>query len=505
LWGGGYGKFRHSQGYLTLCAAMLIPYNTDAPLYYPPFATVGTIIVNVLLFIPIFMQEDPYAMEMAFASDPADWEERDPGLDFDVPKVDENGQPIDEAEREEYRKALEEMKADAKRASGQQYGRIGNTTVWRLMTLEFGKFRPWQWLTANYMHVDIFHLLGNMFVLWGFGLVVEGKLGWWRFILTYNLIGIFGWGFVQMIMLFADEGIGLGASLAIFGVLVMALVWAPANEMECIFILGFRVIVFEASIMSIAMFSVFLQIAISALHIIIFTNMGLGLRITSEILHLIGAGLGFAVGVMMLKKNWVDCENWDMFSVWAGKNTKTLQEDREDVTKELEQIKQKEKKKLESAQEKPIVRAGPANQQEVLAAQFRQQVAAGKPLEAWNTFCRGEQECLGWSLPEPDFVGYISSLRNQQLWDHAVGAMQEYLQRYSERETKIRFALAQVLVQQLNRPRDAWQVLNELNEGLLSPQDKAIYDKLRTACKQRAAAAKKSGERRAESGEPEKG
>jgi len=32
---------------------MLIPYSTDAPVYYWPFATVGLIVVNVALFAAI--------------------------------------------------------------------------------------------------------------------------------------------------------------------------------------------------------------------------------------------------------------------------------------------------------------------------------------------------------------------------------------------------------------------------------------------------------------------
>jgi membrane associated rhomboid family serine protease len=358
-----------------------------------------------------------------------------------------------------------------------------------LMTLEFGKFRPWQWLTANYMHADLFHLLGNMFVLWGFGLVVGGKVGWWRFLGIYNLIGIIGWGFVQTIMLFADEGIGLGASLAIFGILVISLVWAPANEMQCIFMIGLRPIAFEASIMTIAIGSVFLQLAISGLHIITMTSFGIGLRITSEVLHLIGGGLGLAVGVAMVKRNWVDCENWDMFSVWAGKNIRTFEEDRQDVSEQLEKIKQHERKKLAAASGASAAAVN-SNQQQILTDQFRGLVAAEKPTEAWAVYCRGQQLVPGWSIPEPDFVSYISQLRKQQLWENSVGAMQEYLQRYSERETTIRLALAQVLIQHLNRPREAWQVLGEINGALLSEKDKGPYDKLRAACKQRLAAAK---------------
>ena len=143
--------------------------------------------------------------------------------------------------------------------------------------------------------------------------------------------------------------------------------------------------------------------------------------------------------------------------------------------------------KLAAQAESPRGPAVPTGQQEPFRTQFRQLAASGQPVDAWAVFCRGQQLFPDWQVPEPDFVSYISQLRKQQLWDHAAGAMREYLQRYHERETAIRLALAQLLVQQLNRPRDAWQVLSELNGALLSPNDKLAYDKIRAACKQRLA------------------
>ena len=41
---------------------------------------------------------------------------------------------------------------------------------------------------------------------------------------------------------------------------------------------------------------------------------------TSEALHLLGAAVGFGLGIIMLKKGWVDCENWDLLSVLAGRH-----------------------------------------------------------------------------------------------------------------------------------------------------------------------------------------
>jgi membrane associated rhomboid family serine protease len=44
--------------------------------------------------------------------------------------------------------------------------------------LVFGQgMHPSQWITSNFMHAGFMHLAGNMFALWSFGLVTEGKLG----------------------------------------------------------------------------------------------------------------------------------------------------------------------------------------------------------------------------------------------------------------------------------------------------------------------------------------
>src|ERR671939_634338 len=101
---------------------IIFPYNTDAPIYHYPFATVGLIIANTLIFVACI-----------FA--PAD---------VDV----------------------------------------------EMFILQFGHWNPVQWLTSNFMHAHIVHLLGNMIFLWAFGLVIEGKLGWWRFLVVYLGIGI---------------------------------------------------------------------------------------------------------------------------------------------------------------------------------------------------------------------------------------------------------------------------------------------------------------------------
>src|SRR5687767_7090689 len=78
--------------------------------------------------------------------------------------------------------------------------------------LRHGEFNPLQWFTSNFIHGGIFHVLGNMFFLWGFGLVVEGKLGWWKFLILYLGLGVTQSAIEQTIMLGAEEGGSYGAS-----------------------------------------------------------------------------------------------------------------------------------------------------------------------------------------------------------------------------------------------------------------------------------------------------
>ena len=164
---------------------MLIPYGTDAPIYHLPYATVGMIVLNA-------------------------------GVSFAVWAATGGGWHIATEELDETARIVEEMML--------QYA---------------NGLRPWQWITSNFLHADILHLLGNMFCLWSFGLVTEGKVGWWRFLMIYFGIGVAQCDFEQTLMLSASTGGSLGASSVIYGLLAICMVWAPQNEMSCVFLFFF--------------------------------------------------------------------------------------------------------------------------------------------------------------------------------------------------------------------------------------------------------------------------
>ena len=99
--------------------------------------------------------------------------------------------------------------------------------------LQFGHgLNPWEWIAFNFLHFGWLHLIGNMVFLWGFGIVVEGKLGGWRFLLLFLAIGVLGGLIIQAVMLRSELPLGsggAGASLIIYGLLAICVVWAARS------------------------------------------------------------------------------------------------------------------------------------------------------------------------------------------------------------------------------------------------------------------------------------
>lgn len=83
-------------------------------------------------------------------------------------------------------------------------------------TLQF-----WQLFTYMFMHAGFFHLLFNMFALWMFGMELENNWGSKKFLLFYLACGI-GAGISNLLLgpLFGQGGPTVGASGAVYGILL---------------------------------------------------------------------------------------------------------------------------------------------------------------------------------------------------------------------------------------------------------------------------------------------
>lgn len=99
----------------------------------------------------------------------------------------------------------------------------------RHLCLVRGNVAPQQLLGSTLMHVDWFHLVGNMFLLLALGNPVNARLGQLRYLALYAAAGVLG-GIAWL--LFGDHLFLIGASGAICGVTAAFLVLFPLTRVN---------------------------------------------------------------------------------------------------------------------------------------------------------------------------------------------------------------------------------------------------------------------------------
>lgn len=375
---------------------MIIPYSTDAPIYYWPRATLGLILTNV-------------AVHVAWSYSPPD-----------------SFEPF-------------------------------------AMRLGDG-LHPLQWLTHNFLHADFFHIFGNMIFLWAYGIIVEGKIGWFPFLLCYLGIGTAHGAAIQLAYAHIDgTEYVLGASGAIFGLMAICMIWAPVNDLSCfyLFFVGFRIITntVELPIYVFALLQLALQVVFMLLALMIH-----GDPMSSELLHLSGAFWGLVAGIILLRAGWVDCEGWDVFSLirWRRQLAKDwkAREARLDRAKEADRLPRsaiaEEDRPGKSAEEKAAI----------LERRIREASASGDTsagLGAFQKWCKLHDG----RPPREPLRGLIKEVLDREEWALAVACLRSHCRLYPEHSDKLRLKLAMILVRHRERPAEALRVLKEIRPGSL--------------------------------------
>jgi membrane associated rhomboid family serine protease len=170
---------------------------------------------------------------------------------------------------------------------------VGDHEEWALRL--GGGIHPLQWITANFLHIGFWHLLGNMLFLWAFGIIVEGKLGWWAFTLVYLVLGLASSAVLQFLVHPPEPAVMAGASGIIYGLLAMCLVWAPKNDLHVIALFRFWPIDFEVPILWVSGLYIGIEVLEAAAR---------GFAISSALGHVTGAVCGFVLAVVMLSSSW---------------------------------------------------------------------------------------------------------------------------------------------------------------------------------------------------------
>jgi membrane associated rhomboid family serine protease len=102
-------------------------------------------------------------------------------------------------------------------------------------------FQVWQLLTYMFMHGSLMHLFFNMFALWMFGMELENEWGSKKFLLYYLICGL-GAGLSNLFIspLFGVAGPTVGASGAIYGVLLAFGMMYPDRPIFLYFLVPIR-------------------------------------------------------------------------------------------------------------------------------------------------------------------------------------------------------------------------------------------------------------------------
>ncbi len=344
---------------------------------------------------------------------------------------------------------------------------------------------PLQWLTNNFMHLGFFHLAGNMLFLWTFGLVIEGKLGWWRFLLVYLGLAVGESASMQLLVQPENPIHMLGASGVIFGLLAMCLVWAPLNEVVCILWLRFTPSVFDVSILWFVAGYIAFDIFVSGLKGAVMASVldqSTAATLAVAFDHTTNAVLGFVVAVVLVKLDWVDCENWDLFAVIQGRKGQSKAAAQRAkarmpmVSSEFRRKnagKRKRRDKSKSAQVSSMEDAGAA-----ALRSMRLHLELGEVEAALAVYQKSSRSLSAWQPDESAWVDLIQTLLNLNAWGDAARVMRDYVQRSAQPSPRVRLKFAQVLIHKLARPLQALTILGQIPDGSLPDSLEPIRRKL---------------------------
>lgn len=147
------------------------------------------------------------------------------------------------------------------------------------------KIRVWEFITFQFIHTDLLHVMMNAICLYFFGPLIERWMGAKRFLIYYLTCGVGGaLLFVILVYSGAISGLSLasdlvGASAGIYGLIVAAAIHAPKMEIQLMFppvIMTMRQLAIGAIVIAVA--------------IILF---GIGANVGGQAAHLGGLIMGY--------------------------------------------------------------------------------------------------------------------------------------------------------------------------------------------------------------------
>ncbi|QDU60639.1 Rhomboid protease GluP [Planctomycetes bacterium Pan216] len=196
------------------------------------------------------------------------------------------------------------------------------------------QLQVWRFITYQFLHANLWHILFNMIALYFFGQMIEQYLGSWRYLVFYLACGIAG---ALLFVLFTLTQIiptpvtapMIGASAGVFGVLIGAARLAPDRTVQ----------------MMLFPFFVPMKLKVLAWILIgmaVYTVITTGQNVGGEVAHLGGGGFGF---LLIKNVHWLyflDRFSPEKLQVWWNRGTwKRREKQRDHMREEVDRILEK--------------------------------------------------------------------------------------------------------------------------------------------------------------------
>lgn len=174
---------------------------------------------------------------------------------------------------------------------GAKNGMWSVESFYSTLHLDWRAFTWWSLFTYQFLHDPngIWHLVGNMFFLWTFGLAAEARIGRVRFLLAYLIGGAIAGG-AQILV---SHGAVIGASGSVSTVAGLFIALFPGASVYGLSLIGLGIVAIPAS------FFIILYVAIDVVDALLEVT---GVRRSSvgNFAHLAGMAFGAGVGLLLL-------------------------------------------------------------------------------------------------------------------------------------------------------------------------------------------------------------
>lgn len=333
-----------------------------------------------------------------------------------------------------------------------------NVTPESIYILEFGNgLHPVQWLASAFAHADPMHLIGNMIFLLSFGMVVESMMKLRHFLLLYFAIAILESIIVQTMMLGASSGGALGASGAIYGLMMVATICAPGKNIRWIWLYYYsRYTSLEVPVMINGVYYFMFDFGLA---------MFSGFAISTPLLHAIGALVGIGLGVVAYRLNLFLLDGEDLWSrakeAFGGEPA----------------VPPIEKTVTSDTLKRPVRTTRHVDQRQQVSKLEHYLAGRHYPLAVMK-LTQIQRQDPGFRLTERQLIQLVNLGTERQQWAATLAWIDDYCQTYTRHTTRLRLNKARIQLVKLNDPVAAAETLQAIVPALLQPTERTFFDKL---------------------------